>query len=177
MMSNRKEEKQQVDRNGYDEVLKDVMFLEEMGEKLENGDYEHVKTMIKDFKDDISPRLRKLWYETFTGAFNMERKRQIEWHGFDSSWDEQYVDAELWRAARIYACAEENRVYNGDRPNDWPWDLSWWKPSTDRNRELAKAGALYMAEIDRMEAAGEAKEGCHQELHNVLKTLQTRLVH
>jgi hypothetical protein len=31
----------------------------------------------------------------------------------------------------------------------WPWDESWWKPG-DRIRELAKAGALIAAEIDRL---------------------------
>ena len=33
----------------------------------------------------------------------------------------------------------------------WPWNVVWWKPTPDdRIRELAKAGALIAAEIDRL---------------------------
>lgn len=33
----------------------------------------------------------------------------------------------------------------------WPWAKEFWKPdSTDRVKELAKAGALIAAEIDRI---------------------------
>jgi hypothetical protein len=41
----------------------------------------------------------------------------------------------------------------------WPWEASWWKPSqTDRIKELAKAGALIAAEIDRLKNASSALE-------------------
>ena len=33
----------------------------------------------------------------------------------------------------------------------WPWEANWWKPTPeDRIKELAKAGALIAAEIDRL---------------------------
>jgi hypothetical protein len=35
----------------------------------------------------------------------------------------------------------------------WPWDASWWKPTTPR-RDLVKAGALILAEIERIDRAG-----------------------
>ena len=34
----------------------------------------------------------------------------------------------------------------------WPWLSSWWKPSTNR-RDLVKAGALILAEIERLDRA------------------------
>jgi hypothetical protein len=50
-------------------------------------------------------------------------------------------------------------------PKDWPWDLSWLKPSPDPKHNLVKAGALIAAEIDRLnrlpkgpEAASEPKQ-------------------
>jgi len=33
----------------------------------------------------------------------------------------------------------------------WPWDEEWWKPDNDAVRNLAKAGALIAAEIDRLQ--------------------------
>ena len=35
-------------------------------------------------------------------------------------------------------------------PKNWPWDAGWWKPS-DRRRNLVKAGALILAEIERLD--------------------------
>lgn len=34
----------------------------------------------------------------------------------------------------------------------WPWEEEWWKPSDSAVRNLAKAGALIAAEIDRLNA-------------------------
>ncbi|MFN3321313.1 MAG: hypothetical protein ACK43M_21435, partial [Allorhizobium sp.] len=40
----------------------------------------------------------------------------------------------------------------------WPWGIEWWKP-TDRRRDLVKAGALIIAEIERLDrAATEGKD-------------------
>jgi hypothetical protein len=37
-------------------------------------------------------------------------------------------------------------------PKHWPWDLNSWKPSPDnRIKELVKAGALVVAEIERLQ--------------------------
>ena len=39
----------------------------------------------------------------------------------------------------------------------WPWDREWWKPTTQR-RDLVKAGALILAEIERIDrASGKEK--------------------
>ncbi|MNC99215.1 hypothetical protein D3C83_174210 [compost metagenome] len=34
----------------------------------------------------------------------------------------------------------------------WPWEGCWWKP-TGRRRDLVKAGALILAEIERLDRA------------------------
>jgi hypothetical protein len=41
----------------------------------------------------------------------------------------------------------------------WPWSYLWWKPTPDdRERELVKAAAMIVAEIDRLRAErGEGK--------------------
>jgi hypothetical protein len=32
----------------------------------------------------------------------------------------------------------------------WPWEDKWWKPK-DRRRDLVRAGALIVAEIERLD--------------------------
>lgn len=41
----------------------------------------------------------------------------------------------------------------------WPWDREWWKPK-DRRRNLVRAAALLIAEIERLDRA-EDKEAAH----------------
>lgn len=89
-----------------------------------------------------------------------ERQRQIEKEGWTPEHDAEHTQEELSTAASCYAMPGDDRLYVGDVPENWPWDSKWWKPadcefSTDDNykeervKELAKAGALIAAEIDR----------------------------
>lgn len=77
-----------------------------------------------------------------------ERRRQVEAEGWTSEHDGLHSTQELAFAAACYATADA-----GDPPPAvWPWRLSWWKP-TDRRRNLVKAGALILAEIERLDRA------------------------
>ncbi len=79
-----------------------------------------------------------------------ERRRQIEVEGWTPEHDDaEHLPDELALAAASYICADE-----GDAPPAiWPWDRAWWKPSTPR-RNLVKAGALILAEIERLDRMG-----------------------
>jgi hypothetical protein len=89
-----------------------------------------------------------------------ERARQIEVEGFDAEHDDLYVDRSLALAGAAYAdaasWAKDKRMVRmamseGDAPPSWwPWAKSWWKPTT-RRRDLIKAGALIIAEIERLD--------------------------
>lgn len=83
-----------------------------------------------------------------------ERMRQIEKEGWTPEHDSQHVDEELARAAATYALPAEYREFTiGGRVVTWPFEAGWFKPTPeDRIRELAKAGALIAAEIDRLQA-------------------------
>ena len=59
---------------------------------------------------------------------------------------------ELSAAAACYAYFGWVKPSNGMAPTEWPWDAEWWKP-TDRRRDLVKAGALILAEIERLDRA------------------------
>lgn len=83
------------------------------------------------------------------------RRHQLEDEGFTVQRDLQYVEHELPCAAVSYALAHVAKDLGIDATippeNLWPWDKSWWRPSHDPIDNLAKAGALIAAEIDRIQ--------------------------
>ena len=87
-----------------------------------------------------------------------ERRRQIDAEGWTPERDDLYKNGELSDAAASYALNAGVPMRNL-RPPYWPWESSWWKPCTPR-RDLVKAGALILAEIerlDRIQPAGGTK--------------------
>lgn len=82
-----------------------------------------------------------------------ERQRQIDVEGWTAEHDDQYNKRELARAAASYAMYLSSGIEF--IRTIWPWDWSWWKPSERKDdiRNLAKAGALIAAEIDRLQRA------------------------
>jgi hypothetical protein len=92
-------------------------------------------------------RLKELMAKDGLYHIGKERKRQKEVEGWTDENDDKYVNNELADAAICYLVDPQHR---DTEPFPWPWDESWWKPSEDRIRELEKAGALIVAEIDRL---------------------------
>lgn len=92
-------------------------------------------------------------------AIATERNRQLDIEGFDAQHDANMQRGELLDAAMCYAAYAALQVHHGDDfytptiPPDWPWDEADWKPDDDVMRNLAKAGALIAAEIDRLHRA------------------------
>lgn len=80
-----------------------------------------------------------------------ERRRQIDVEGWTPRHDDEHDDRSLAAAAACYANPGALRV-----PPQWPWDHRWWKPS-DPRRMLVKAGALILAEIERLDRAAAAE--------------------
>ncbi|MFU7191695.1 MULTISPECIES: hypothetical protein [Pseudomonas] len=86
-----------------------------------------------------------------------ERRRQVTAEGWTPEHDDAHSHGQMARAAACYALA------GSSAPNDgtaallvslaWPWDEQWWKPTTTR-RDLVKACALGLAEIERLDRAG-----------------------
>ncbi len=89
-----------------------------------------------------------------------ERQRQIENEGWTISHDDTHTDEQIAYAAACYATPPEGRKtwISGKLLSPWwPWSDLYWKPTPDnRIRELVKAGALIVAEIERLQRAGEA---------------------
>lgn len=78
-----------------------------------------------------------------------ERRRQIEAKGWDAAHDEEHTNGELAFAAACYAMGSPLQHDGGQL---WPWGWKWWKPK-DRRRDLVRAGALIIAEIERLDRA------------------------
>lgn len=87
-----------------------------------------------------------------------ERTRQIAQEGWSSEHDDDHADGELALAAAAYAENTASGYDDAGTPLDeeppitWPWAEKWWKPSS-RRRDLVKAAALLLAEIERLDRA------------------------
>jgi hypothetical protein len=106
-----------------------------------------------------------------------ERRRQIEAEGWTPENDDTHDKGEMAMAGGMYALNSamaskfvasgaiprsmiDSSVSRCPPPPNWPWDAHWWKPK-GRRRDLVKAAALIIAEIerlDRFEAARDSQE-------------------
>lgn len=91
-----------------------------------------------------------------------ERRRQAEAEGWTPAHDDEHDNQELTLAAVCYAfCSArpqpEWMPYGGQKkpPPWWPWGAGWWRPKSPR-RDLIKACALILAEIERLDRAALA---------------------
>ncbi|HBP1174239.1 TPA: hypothetical protein L5V92_006675, partial [Pseudomonas aeruginosa] len=83
-----------------------------------------------------------------------ERRRQITAEGWTPEHDDLYCAAELPRAAAAYIL----NGANDEAPAIWPFSAKWWKPR-DARSNYVRAGALILAEIERLDRAAPGKEG------------------
>lgn len=89
----------------------------------------------------------------------VERRRQVEAEGWTPAHDDEHGTGELAAAAAAYAfsAATSDRFLAADPIGFWPWAPEWWKPSSPR-RDLVKAGALIVAEIERIDRKARSGE-------------------
>ncbi|WP_353622156.1 hypothetical protein [Citrobacter sp. CK196] len=130
---------------------------------------EHENVHYADAAEMEIAALRQRIAELEARAFNpaildviAERQRQKAVEGWTSEHDDLHDSGELAGAAACYAHYTNARGWvfptnpgdyqSADEPNNWPWDPAWWKPTNPR-RDLVKAGALILAEIERIDRA------------------------
>lgn len=80
-----------------------------------------------------------------------ERSRQKTEEGWSEGHDDEHDLGQLAFAAACYALSGAG--VTGGHPAQiefWPWEDDWWRPSTAR-RDLVKAAALLLAEIERLD--------------------------
>lgn len=93
-----------------------------------------------------------------------ERRRQVEEEGWTPEHDDQHDAGEIAGAAASYAAYRSHTKPETIMGYDviemlWPWARKWWKPK-DRRRDLVRAGALIIAEIERLDRDAE-REASH----------------
>lgn len=101
--------------------------------------------------DAFLAEVRASGVETLSNAAQSviaERQRQQSAEGWTPEHDDQYGESQLLWASSCYVL---NTIQPFNRiPLDWPWAPEWWKPTNPR-RDLVKAGALILAEIERID--------------------------
>jgi len=94
-----------------------------------------------------------------------ERRRQVSEEGHTLKRDDQYTEGQLAQAASAYAFWADPRGARQDDHIDyldsrpvglWPWAKEHWKPTSPRLM-LIKAGALILAEIERLDRMAKAE--------------------
>lgn len=88
-----------------------------------------------------------------------ERQRQVHGKGWTADHDDRHIRGELGAAAACYAVPSRLRL--DAVAHFWPasWGQEWFKPAgahddlSGRRRDLVRAAALILAEIDRLDRA------------------------
>ncbi|HEY3694089.1 hypothetical protein [Phenylobacterium sp.] len=126
----------------------------------------HGRTRFVDPAAIVELPLSRAWLDIFA-----ERHRQVRVEGWTPDLDdEHHGGGGMARAAACYAYAGsldhptrrervvqalwDRRGSEDGRPIKllWPWAMRWWKPK-DRRRDLVRAGALIIAELERLDRA------------------------
>lgn len=156
----------QTDRNGEFIALANPANILALVEALEKakGMETYWKTQcrgITDHCEELQARIAQLESRTVTAAAAdvlAERKRQVTTEGWTPEHDDQHVNFEMAIAGGLYAISavDSHHKLRNSAPSAWPWDRKWWKPDGPR-RDLVKAGALILAEIERLDRAAGIK--------------------
>jgi hypothetical protein len=89
----------------------------------------------------------------------LERERQVTAEGWTPEHDDEHDMGEMAHAAAWYSVDQMMRSALDERGlSFWPWAQDRWKPTTPR-RDLVKAGALILAEIERIDRAAPTPQG------------------
>lgn len=89
-----------------------------------------------------------------------ERSRQQQVEGWTHEHDDQFIRGELAYAGAAYAASHRGVRDLMDVSLDrlWPWEDAAWKPKGGR-ADLVRAGALIIAEIERIDRKSDRVEG------------------
>ncbi|HDG8091842.1 TPA: hypothetical protein PCO36_000378 [Klebsiella oxytoca] len=104
-------------------------------------------------------RIAELESRTRTAAASdvlAERQRQVTAEGWTPEHDDEHSDGEMALAASSYALYAHKKPIAPAMPYNWPWEPEWFKQQGAR-RDLVKAGALILAEIERLDRAAGIK--------------------
>lgn len=115
----------------------------------------------KNMREAAEKRIAELEARAFNPAILdviAERQRQKSVEGWTSEHDDEHSDGEMALAASSYALYAHKKPIAPAIPYNWPWEPKWFKQQGAR-RDLVKAGALILAEIERIDRAAGIGKG------------------
>lgn len=122
-------------------------------------------------REDLHATDRRVVVRTHTIVEEVfaERRRQVEKEGYSARHDDGHP-GEMASAAAAYALcaaesipmapAQEGRDFHSMPPRFWPWEGPAFKPKGPR-RDLIRAAALIVAEIERIDRTAGMAEAAH----------------
>ena len=122
-------------------------LLERLRDEMRCGDLADGGALYHEAAVEIE-RLRAALEPSVIKDVWAERRRQIEEEGWSPRHDKAHINGELAQAAACYAL----HSIPGTTQAEWPWAPAWWKPK-DNRRNLVRAAALIVAEIERLDRA------------------------
>jgi hypothetical protein len=99
-----------------------------------------------------NPDLEEIIVSPYARAVNevlAERERQVSEEGWTSEHDAEHTNGALALAAANYAAGEP--LYYPDGQGSWP--SGWTFKEAPRRRQLVKAAALILAELERIDVS------------------------
>lgn len=98
------------------------------------------------------------WHTAAAREVLAERQRQVTAEGWTEAHDDQHTKGEMALAAALYASPRDDLKIVGHTADvvtfadPWPWSPHWDKRRTHtRRKRLVIAGALILAELERMD--------------------------
>ncbi|MDN7179055.1 hypothetical protein M0D69_13740 [Caballeronia sp. SEWSISQ10-4 2] len=115
--------------------------------KFDREQAEYWQARCEQLEVAVNPLRLNTYTSPAVVAILAERVRQVAVEGFTDEQDDKHIKGALAAAAACYALRTAG--WHRDAEIHWPWENDWWKPTTPR-RNLEKAGALIIAELDRV---------------------------
>jgi hypothetical protein len=153
-----------IDLSNLDSIIKQLIHYVAEHAKLElmnDAKNEEIATLRKIVEEQgqTIERLQHVANDAAIGLIVDERKKQVAKLGFDAYHDDQHVDGELANAAAHYASTYDEIFYDLPASTQiedgvervFPFEPRWDQKKDDsRLDQLAKAGALVVAEMGRL---------------------------
>lgn len=103
-----------------------------------------------------------------------ERNRQKSVEGWTDEHDDSHDDGEMLKAAVIYYLHGTDNAapipQGQKKPIGWPWSSKDWKPK-DRKSNLVRAGALALADAERLRRKGQRPDPAVQKYEMIKAAL------
>lgn len=134
----------------------EIMLAETLGTTAARGEQASIEVNASIFISVLTEALASRNGSQALQDVAAERQRQISAEGWGIEHDDEHAPGQLSDAGGCYAlnAFEDDKMREGYEPDWWPWERHWYKPGTPR-RDLVKAAALIIAEIEHLDRSND----------------------